>query len=305
MAVSAILLRRGALTVGIAPEAGGSISRLDLRSGGRCFDILRRAAVGPVRIAPALNMSSFPLVPYCGRLRDGRFEFAGRSIAYPLNALPEPNSSHGDGFTREWHLTELERDRAVMRIAPRADAPIQFECTQTVRVEPDRVSIELRACNLEEQPIPLEMGFHPYFADRNGARITASLPLRTHWDAQLMPTFTAANDLQCAFASGLAATELPWAAEYGGWNGQALIEWPASHIAVELRTRPALAHAVVWAPVGEKFFCFEPLSHPTDSFNRHSRDPEVAPPRRLLPGECTVQELSFSVRTDNAGRTDR
>lgn len=295
MAVSSIVLRKGSLSVGVEPAAGGSLSRLDLLLGSRRFDILRPAVAGPSPIAPALNMSCFPMVPYAGRLRQGRFQFEGRRIAYPLNALPEQNSSHGDGFTREWQLTELGRDRAVLRISPLPTAPIRYDCTQTITVAEDRVDITLNARNLERRPIPFEAGFHPYFAGRPHARVRACLPLRTLWDRHLMPVSTSANQLQQQFDKGMAAADLPVAAEFGGWDGRAVIEWPANGVAVELYTLPALKHVVVWAPPGEDFFCFEPLSHGTDSFNRCQQDQTISAPRRLLPDESFEQTCSFVV----------
>ena len=294
--VSSIVLRKGSLSVGIDPAAGGSLTRLDLaRQSGR-FDILRPALRGPSRIAPSLNMSSFLLLPYAGRLRNAHFEFEGRSIDYPLNALPEQHSSHGDAFTREWELTGLERATAVLRITPCSSAPIQYECVQSVTVSEDRVDIKLTCRNLEARPIPFETGFHPYFAGRAHARVQANLPARTHWDTQLMPASTGPNELRQEFARGIAAASLPVTGEYGGWDGHALIEWPGEGVSVELHTRPALRHVVVWAPEGEDFFCFEPLSHATDSFNRWQLDPTIPQPRKLMPDESCEQTCAFIVR---------
>jgi len=243
-----------------------------------------------------LNLSCFPLVPYAGRLRNGQFEFDGRRIIYPLNALPEQHSSHGDGFTRSWRLAKLERDAAVLRIEPDPSAPIRYDCTQTIAVSGDRVDIKLVARNLESRPIPFESGFHPYFAARSQARIRANLPLQTQWDAHLMPLSTGPNVLRKQFAQGIAATSLPVAAEFGGWNGNAVLQWPCAGVTVELQTRPALEHVVVWAPQDEDFFCFEPVSHTTDSFNRWREDPTIRPPRQLLPDESHEQTCSFIVR---------
>lgn len=83
-----------------------------------------------------------------------------------------------------------------------------------------------------------------------------------------MPTICEPNRRNPQFKDGIAATALPVAAEYCDWPGEARIDWPADGVSLRLVTRPALGHVVIWAPVGEDFFCFEPLSHATDSFNR-------------------------------------
>ena len=229
------------MTVGIDPESGGALTRFDLKMGNTRFDILRRAS-DPKSGAPrALGASSFPMIPYAGRLREGRFEFEGRSIDYPLNALPERHSSHGDGFTRPWALTALERHRAVLELLPAAFAPIQYHCTQSIELAEDRLDVRFRIRNLESHRIPIGIGLHPYFAHRHTATLRAHLPVQWHWDAELMPTYAAPNARSSEFERGVAAADLPIAAQYCGWDGQAQIEWPAERVQVRLLTRPALA----------------------------------------------------------------
>ena len=76
-ALSRILLRDGPLTVGIAPAWGGALTRFDVRRGAALIPILRPAADHPAAAhaaaaLPALSASSFPMLPYCGRLRAGQ-----------------------------------------------------------------------------------------------------------------------------------------------------------------------------------------------------------------------------------------
>jgi len=235
------------------------------------------------------------MLPYAGRLREGRFEFEGRSIDYPLNALPERHSSHGDGFTRQWALTVLERQRAVLELVPATFAPIQYHCTQSIELAEDRLDITFRIRNLESRRIPIGIGLHPYFAHRHTARLWAHLPVQWHWDAELMPTHAAPNARSSEFARGIAATDLPIAAQYCGWDGQAQIEWPAERVQVRLFTRPALKHVVVWAPSGEDFFCFEPINHATDWFNLCKRHPGEMQPAVLEAGGTLEQSFAFVV----------
>jgi aldose 1-epimerase len=293
--LSCIGLRKGSLSVGIAPEWGAALTHLQLCVGTKRIDILRRAGKPQPGLPAALAASCFPLIPYAGRLRGGRFDFDGRSIAYPLNALPELNSSHGDGFTRRWALTQLERDRAVMDILPDPGAPIQYHCRRSVDVLEDRVQVSMRIQNLEQRRIPLGIGLHPYFANRHGAVIAAGLPVRWQWDRELMPTTREPNCHEPHYARGMAAADLPVAAQYCGWNGEARIEWPADGVSVRLVTEPALSHVVIWAPVGEDFFCFEPLSHATDAFNLRNSGIADMDPIILEAGASYDQTFSFIV----------
>jgi aldose 1-epimerase len=297
VALSCIALSKGRLTVGIAPEWGGALTRFDLKVGNTQFDILRRATEPKSGAPRALGASSFPMIPYAGRLREGRFEFEGRSIDYPLNALPERHSSHGDGFTRPWGLTTLERHHAVLELLPAAFAPIQYHCTQSIELADDRLDVRFSIRNLESRRIPIGIGLHPYFAHRQSAKLRAHLPVQWHWDTELMPTYAAPNARAAEFESGVAAADLQIAAQYCGWDGQAQIEWPAERVQVKLLTRPALAHVVVWAPTGEDFFCFEPINHATDSFNLCQREPSDIDmqPTVLEAGDTFEQSFAFVV----------
>ena len=78
--VSCILLRNGALSVGIAPEWGAALTRFELRRGPKRVALLRPASRPQPGIPPALGASCFPLIPYAGRLRGGRFDFEGREV---------------------------------------------------------------------------------------------------------------------------------------------------------------------------------------------------------------------------------
>jgi aldose 1-epimerase len=266
----AIFLRDGDITVGVAPDCGGALSRFDVRTRGTVVDILRPITDQDSPARCSSSASCFPLVPYGGRLREGRFEFEGRLYQFPLNAAPERHSSHGDGWSREWALNHLDRRSAIMSLDADASAPFQYRCTQSVSIAGNRVRIVLSAQNVGTQRIPLGWGLHPYFANRSEANVKAVVPLRWRWDREMMPVALEANADAPGFLRGQRVGELPIAAEYADWDGCAAIDWPTRGIRVDLETTPPLRHAVVWIPVGEQFFCFEPISHATDAHNRQA-----------------------------------
>jgi aldose 1-epimerase len=292
-----IFLREGALTVGIAPECGGALTRFDMRVGDSLIDVLRPALDQSIRGVCALGSSCFPLVPYGGRLREGRFRFGGNEYRYPLNAAPERHSSHGDGWTRPWDLLHLNRRTAIMRLPADDSAPLQYVCTQSISVDSERVRIVLSSRNVSAQPIPMGLGLHPYFANRTQAALTVALPDHWQWDHELMPVAKQTNPLAEALARGRNVAGLPIAAEYAGWDGRALIEWRASGLRVDLVTTPRLRHVVMWLPEGESFFCLEPISHATDALNEYSGSAAAEDFVILGPGETMSQCFDFNVST--------
>lgn len=297
-ALSRILLRKGAITVGIAPEHGGSLTRFDARLGDTLVEILRSARDGDSSGLWVLGASSFPMLPYCGRLREGRFRFNHHSFRYPLNALPERHSSHGDAWTRHWTLTCLDHRKAVMTLKNDADAPLGYECTQEVAVSSDRVDVCFAIRNASTRPIPVGVGIHPYFANRSIATIKARLPLRWEMDSELMPVGLVDNPSGAALLRGQPVPEMPIVSEFAGWDGTATIEWPSLGVTVRVETVPALKHAVLWVPKGEDFFCFEPTSHATDALN--GRDGHPCGEDFVILEPQTVHEQRFAFVVDAA-----
>jgi aldose 1-epimerase len=293
--LNGIFLRDGNVTVGIAPACGGALTRFDVLTRDTVVDILRPALPQVSAVRCSLGASCFPLVPYGGRLRNGRFEFQNRLYQFPLNALPERHSSHGEGWSRPWRLSHLDRRRAIMSLEADELAPFQYHCTQSVSVAGDRVSIELSARNLSAQRIPMGFGLHPYFANRSDARIKAEVPTLWRWDHEMMPVSMEPNPDAARFSLGHRISELPVTAEYADWDGGATIEWPTMGLRVELQTHPPLKHVVIWMPAGTNFFCFEPVSHATDGLNRRFTQGPGADFFVLEPDASAEQRFDFIV----------
>ena len=78
-----ISLHAGHLVLELAPEVGGAIAAFyQLRDGVR-FDWLRPASAKALQKREPEGMASFPLVPFCNRIRNGRAVFEDKQIAMP------------------------------------------------------------------------------------------------------------------------------------------------------------------------------------------------------------------------------
>jgi aldose 1-epimerase len=296
-ALQRILLRQDPITVGISPSFGGSLTRFDVRVGSSVVDILRPADDRIAAQKYPLGASSFPLLPYGGRLREGQYSLRGRTIQYPLNAFPERHSSHGDAWTSAWKLEHLDRHTALMSLQTGTDAPIQYHCTQRLSVTGNAVHISFRVTNLEREPIPMGIGLHPYFAHRSLAVIKATLPTYCRWDHEMMPLSSGPNPYAEQFLDGKSAAQCPMATEFSDWDGTVDITWPSLRLALSLRTTPPMRHVVLWVPDGADFFCFEPMSHATDALNGRAGHLPAEHFVLLAPGETTEQHFDFQVTT--------
>ncbi|WP_213603409.1 aldose 1-epimerase [Pseudoxanthomonas japonensis] len=148
-------LRAGRLEVALAPEAGGRIAQV--RHDG--MDWL----IGPDDGWPAtIAWGCYPMVPWVGRIRAGRFDLEGRTHALPVNF--GGHAIHGIGFSRPWRIETLETDHATLSLALPRDGywPFGGTTTQSVRVAGDRLHLDL-ALQADDQAMPAVLGWHPWF----------------------------------------------------------------------------------------------------------------------------------------------
>lgn len=148
-------LRTERLQVALAPDAGGRVAQI--RFDGREW------LVGPDDGWPAtIAWGCYPMVPWAGRLRAGRFAFGGAVHTLPLNF--GGHAIHGVGFSRPWQIDVLEADSAQLSLVLPQDGywPFGGTATQTVRLEGDRLLLEL-AVQAGTQAMPVALGWHPWF----------------------------------------------------------------------------------------------------------------------------------------------
>src|SRR6185369_9826387 len=157
-----LTLRTPTLELVLAPGVGGSIARFDhLGEDGRRSPILR----GTDRPdAAVLDMGSFPLVPYCNRIRLGRFAFRGREIEQAPNMSGDPSPLHGHGWLAAWTVVELGDSEAhLLYRHPPDDWPWEYGASQRFMLDERGLQLSLTCRNLSDEPMPCCLGFHPYF----------------------------------------------------------------------------------------------------------------------------------------------
>ena len=105
-----VVLSAGSRRVVLAPAVGGSIASFTRHwqegPARRQLHWLRPATATGLAARDPLDMASFPLVPFCNRIRDGRASFEGREIRFPPNhpAADVPHPLHGIAWLRPWQV---------------------------------------------------------------------------------------------------------------------------------------------------------------------------------------------------------
>jgi len=146
----------GDLSADIAPEAGGRIAQI------RCDGVEQLVGHGEHDATAAIAWGSYAMVPWCGRIRRGRFEFEGRSYALPANF--EGHAIHGVGYLMPWQVTEQSARHVALELALPSDHRWPFGGVAGQRIELDgrRLTMTLSATAVEHA-MPVAMGWHPWF----------------------------------------------------------------------------------------------------------------------------------------------
>lgn len=254
-------LRRGAIEVDLAPEAGGRIAQLRVEG--------IEQLIGPDDGWPAtIAWGCYPMVPWAGRVRDGRFRFEGREYQLPRN-LGE-HAIHGVGFAMPWQVERF--DEALARLSLDLPMDESWPFGGTARQQVELLENEVRlvlSVDAGAQPMPAEIGWHPWF--RKPDRL------------EFMPSRMYPRD-----ADGIAVLP-PVAPSQGPWDDCFLHE---GRITLHrggraLRLSSACSHWVVYDGTAHAT-CVEPQSGPPDAFNLAQRV--------LQPGETL--EVSLVIAFD-------
>ena len=180
-------LRSGRLGLDLAPQAGGSIARFTADGS---IDLLRPATPEAVASGRGNDSSCYPLVPFSGRIANGRFVFDGSEIVLKPNWPGVRHPMHGDGWARPWSVARSDGHSAdiVYEHDPREGWPFRYRARQTYRLDGDTLSIGISIENLEDRPVPAGLGLHPFFVRDADAELACRT--RQVWltDAEVLPT---------------------------------------------------------------------------------------------------------------------
>jgi aldose 1-epimerase len=249
-AVDSVVLRAGNARLTVDRQQGGRIA--SLRIGER--EVLVTEGWGPI------NWGCYPMAPFAGRIRDGRFAFRGRDVQLPLN-LP-PHAIHGTVFERPWALASVTDDRLVLTIDLGPAWPFRGSVTQSIRLEPAGLDATLA---LEaDEPMPAAIGWHPWFRRYLGG--TSEGPGRPSAGVELVIDAVAMFERG---ADGLPTGILvppgprPWDDAFTGLRTSPIVRWPG---ALEITVSST---AGVWVVYDSRVegVCVEPQTAPPDAIN--------------------------------------
>lgn len=308
---SPVELQAGELHLALAPEVGGSIAAFSRRwregASTRECHWLRPAGEQSLAQRHPLGLASFPLVPFCNRLRYGRASFEGREIRFPPNhpAEDSPHPLHGIGWQRPWRLESAGTARAVLTLDVAAGPawPWRFSARQTFELHPDALHVSLALTNEDSVAMPAGIGHHPYFPHAPGTRLKTATRAMWLTDAEVMPTRLERTAVVQQLRRGVQLSQLQTDNNFTGWGREARIDWPADGSgparSLLLQAQAPLDFFVLYCQRGHDAFCAEPVSQCTDWLNLMGRyGQDVLGGARIEPGGTLAGQFSLVPRWD-------
>ncbi|HXZ10681.1 MAG TPA: aldose 1-epimerase [Paraburkholderia sp.] len=296
---SLIALRNGSTELRVAPQVGGSIAAYYEGTEDGPLHWLRPATQEALAARDPLRMASFPLLPYCNRIRHARFEFDGRAIDLSGDGNSFAHALHGHAWRRAWAVGERSATSLSLHLEHRPDPhvtgewPFRYCAQQRIELVGDTLRVTLSARNLDDRPMPFGMGHHPYYPRTRNTRVTATVDAMWHADRDVLPTHLGAHPSVEALRRGMSADAFDLDNNFTGWGREAVIAWPDERRQVTLTADARFGQMVVFAPANEPLLCVEPVSNTTDCFNFAVEAREQVGGCVLMPGEEIVGVLNW------------
>lgn len=152
-------------------------------------------SVDQLRARPGLN--GVPLLaPFANRLDQEAFYANGKKYTFDmaLGNVRGPIPIHGYlSNTNHWHVIEVKADTTGAWITSELDFykypdymkqwPFAHTLTMTYKLADGALEVHTRIDNLSAAPMPVALGFHPYFALTDSVRKdwTLDIGAKTHW----------------------------------------------------------------------------------------------------------------------------
>ncbi len=316
------------IAVGVVPSVGNIAFEMTVKG----QNVLRfpYGSIDDFRKKPGLNGIPF-MGPWANRLDEQAFYANGRRYAFDMTLGNVRGAIPIHGFlstTDQWKVVEVKADDTAAWVTSRLEFyrqpmwmkqfPFAHTIDMTYRLQGGVLEVRTRIENLSQEPMPVSIGFHPYFQLTDSPRDewTISLGVKTHWllaeskvptgetqpVEKVLPTPSAARladlDLDHVFTdlerdgAGRAVMTVKGRKQeldvVVGPNYRAMVVYAP-------RPQPAAAGAAAPSPAQSRnFICFEPMAGITNAMNLAHKG--TYKELQSIPAGGTWQE-SFWVRT--------
>jgi aldose 1-epimerase len=238
----------------IAPHAGGRIASLTFERDGSRRDLL--VPLGEIEFDAHHwpKAGAFPMVPFTNRMQRGGVHASGRHGSPALG--PHGFAQHGFAHRAAWTVDSIGVDTVGMSFNFEGDAlewPWPWIARQRIEVGSFGLRLTLSVENTGAVPMPLSMGWHPYFPI-DAAAMSSGVD---HFAERRFDLDEEGRAVRPRPASNVQLSPGETAA-FGDWTGTALIGRPDG-LRCSL-TCTGADHLVVHRPHLRSYVCVEPVS---------------------------------------------
>jgi aldose 1-epimerase len=272
--------------VAVVPGVGNTAYEMKVR--GKNILYFPFADVSEFRQRPQL--SGIPLLaPWANRLDQTAFFANGKKYNFDMEFgnVRGQIPIHGLLSTAPWEVIKVDSDRNSAWYTARlefwrypdwmAQWPFAHEYEMTYRLRGGELEVQLAIRNLSTEPMPVAVGFHPYFQIPGVPRdqYAAHIPARSRVmaDQRLIPTGEyRPMDLPAEFPLRGRTLDDGFTDLQRDADGRARFYIKSGQMTVETSFGPKYPVAVVWAPNNpagqpEPFICIEPMAGVTNAIN--------------------------------------
>ncbi|MBT2368091.1 aldose 1-epimerase [Streptomyces sp. ISL-10] len=239
-----VRLGAGDVELTVRPDNGCRIG--SLRIGGT--EVLRQGE----------RYGTFPMVPWCGRTRNGQFRNGDVVHQLPLNAAP--HAIHGTGRDTAWRTATAGKSEAAFTYDLAEPWPYTGRVTQTFELTEDSLTVAL-GVETYGTSFPAQAGWHPWFLRNLGGGEDVRIDFTPAWQEERgedhLPTGGRIDPLPG-----------PWDDCFGMPDGVSVsLTWPGQ---LELTVASRAEWVVIYDEQAEAV-CVEPQSGPPNGLNTHPR----------------------------------
>jgi aldose 1-epimerase len=273
------------IEVSIAPSIGNIAYELKVNGKNALWTPFQ--SLGEFQRKPALCGVPF-LAPWANRLDQDAFYANGKkfNLNPGLNNLRRDSNQkpiHGlVAFSPRWKVTGMAADGESAHVTSRlefwrfpdfmAQFPFAHTIEMTYRLSNGMLEVETVLDNHSAEPMPVGIGYHPYFqihdAPRDQWKVHLAANERLELSELLIPTGERKPN---PFPDPVSLSGTQLDDVFGGLargpEGKAIFSVKGNHEKVSVLYGPKYTVAVVYAPQGRNFICFEPMAAVTNGFN--------------------------------------
>ena len=225
------------------------------------------------------------LVPFANRIRGGEYTFRNERYNLHINFPKQDHSIHGLVYNKPFSVAKIQvKDKSssiTLSYISQGDEPgypFKYITSITYSLSPQKIDFEVRVRNSDNKPIPLSVGYHPYFCLGNRVDdLMLRLPVKWRMvtDEKQIPTGRKELYFQYNKLSPIGSLHIDDCFTIGEINEERAVTTiynPSDKTEIGLwqeTGRNLFNYLQVYIPPHRRSIAIEPMTGNIDSFNNH------------------------------------